>query len=347
MKKQSLFLALLGILMVQLGFAQQKTITGNITDESGLPLPGASIIIENTTRGVTSDFDGNFSIQASEGDVLVVSYVGYSDQRINVGTQNNLSIGLTPDNELEEVVVTALGITRDKKSLGYAQQTVAGENLAQTREADLNITIAGKVAGIQIIGGSSSNFDNGFIRLRGETDVLYVVDGIKVYSQNNINTDNIESMSVLKGAVATALYGAEAKNGVVIIASKKAGVNEKTFSINHGTTFSNVSILPEYQNEYGGGYDQEWDLFEYNPATDPASWAAFDGQKIPYYAADESWGPRLDGTLVRHWDSWIPNHPEFGKLRPWEPNPDNVRNFFNTGINNITNLSFAKGGDDC
>ena len=106
------------------------------------------------------------------------------------------------------------------------------------------------------------------------------------------------------------------RSGVIVITSKKAKAGETYISIDHNTVASTVSrLLPEYQNEYGGGYDQAWDTFSYNPATDPASWAAFNGQNIPYYAADESWGPRLDGTLARHWDSWIPGHPEFGTVK--------------------------------
>lgn len=345
MKKHSLFFILLGIFFVQLGFAQQKTITGTVTDENGIPLPGATARIENTTRGVTTDFDGNFTIEVEANEVLIISYIGYSDQKITIGPADTYDISLQPGNQLEEVVVTSLGISREKKSLGYAQQSVQGETLVQSKEVDLNVTLAGKVAGVQMIGGSSSTFDAGFLRLRGETGVLYVVDGIKVSSMSDINTDNIASISVLKGAAATALYGADALNGVVIIVSRKAADGEATFTVDHATNISSVSILPNYQNEYGGGYDQEWDIFEYDPNIDPASYAAFNGQNIPYYAADESWGPKLDGTLVRHWDSWIQGHPEFGKLRPWEPNPNNVRNFFNNGITNNTTLAFSKGDE--
>ena len=181
--------------------------------------------------------------------------------------------------------------------------------------------------------------------LRGETDILYVVDGIKVAS-TDINTDNIDNISVLKGAAATALYGSEAKSGVILITSKKAKVGESYITVDHNTVVSNISRLHPYQNEYGGGYSANWSQFVYNPATDPASWAAFNGQNIPYYAADESWGPKLDGTQARHWDSWIPGHPDFGKTRPWSPNPNNVKNFFETGISSSTSLSFAKGGED-
>ena len=222
---------------------------------------------------------------------------------------------------------------------------MTGDALTKTKETDFKTALAGKVAGVQVITGTSSTYEPSAIRLRGEMDILYVVDGIKVAS-TDINTDNIDNITVLKGAAATALYGSEAKSGVIVITSKKAKAGESYISVDHNTTVSNVSRLHPYQNEYGGGYYQDWDQFAYNPATDPASWAAFNGQNIPYYAADESWGPKLDGTLARHWDSWIPGHPEFGTTRAWSPNPNNVKNFFETGIANSTSLSFAKGGED-
>ena len=345
MKKLFFRALVMSLLMTfQLGFAQ-KTVSGTVTDTSGVPLPGATVVVQGTNNGVTTNFDGDYSISASEGDVLVVSFVGFESASATVGAASTYDFSLLEGNALEEVVVTALGISREKKSLGYSQQTVAGDVIAESKQVDLNVALTGKVAGVQMIGGSSSTFDNGFLRLRGESDVLYVVDGIKIYAMSDINVDNIESISVLKGAAATALYGADAKSGVIVITSKSAKAGETSFEVNHSTSISSVSLLPKYQNEYGGGYYTSWDTFSYNPNTDPAEWAAFNGQLIPYYAADESWGPKLDGTLVRHWDSWIPNHPEFGTLRPWEANPDNVKNFFNDGIENSTTLAFNAGSD--
>ena len=345
MKKLFFRALVMSLLMTfQLGFAQ-KTVSGSVTDTSGVPLPGATVVVQGTNNGVTTNFDGDYSISASEGDVLVVSFVGFESASATVGAASTYDFSLSEGNALEEVVVTALGISREKKSLGYSQQTVAGDVIAESKQVDLNVALTGKVAGVQMIGGSSSTFDNGFLRLRGESDVLYVVDGIKIYAMSDINVDNIESISVLKGAAATALYGADAKSGVIVITSKSAKAGETSFEVNHSTSISSVSLLPKYQNEYGGGYYTSWDTFSYNPNTDPAEWAAFNGQLIPYYAADESWGPKLDGTLVRHWDSWIPNHPEFGTLRPWEANPDNVKNFFNDGIENSTTLAFNAGSD--
>ena len=338
------FLALSFMIMFQWGLAQ-TSVSGTVSDSSGVPLPGATVIVAGTSNGVTTDFDGVYSISASEGDVLSVSYVGFVTQNVTIGASATINVTLVSDNALEEVVVTALGITREAKSLGYAQQKVEGSALTKTKELDFKTALAGKVAGVQVISGPSSTFESSAIRLRGEQDVLYVVDGIKM-SSTDINTDNIDNITILKGAAATALYGAEARSGVIVITSKKAKAGETYITVDHNTVASNISRLHPYQNEYGGGYDQAWDTFAYNPATDPASWASFNGQNIPYYAADESWGPRLDGTLARHWDSWIPNHPNFGEQRGWSPNPNNVKNFFETGMKSATSVAFGKGGDD-
>ncbi len=338
------FLTLSFVIMFQWSFAQ-KSVSGTVSDSAGVPLPGATVVVDGTSNGVTTDFDGVYSILANEGDVLSISYVGFTTQKVTVGASATLNVTLVADNALEEVVVTALGITREAKSLGYAQQKVEGAALTKTKQLDFKTALAGKVAGVQVISGTSSTFEPSAIRLRGEQDVLYVVDGIKM-SSTDINTDNIDNITVLKGAAATALYGSEARSGVIVITSKKAQAGETYITVDHNTVASTISRLHPYQNEYGGGYDQAWDTFTYNPATDPASWAAFQGQNIPYYAADESWGPKLDGTLARHWDSWIPNHPNFGELRPWSANPNNIKNFFETGVQSTTSVSFGKGGED-
>jgi len=330
--------------MFQWSFAQ-KSVSGTVSDGTGVPLPGATVIVVGSSNGVTTDFDGVYTISANEGDVLSVSYVGFTSQSITVGASATIDVTLMSDNTLEEVVVTALGITREAKSLGYAQQAVSGEALTKTKEMDFRTALAGKVAGVQVISGTSSTYEPSAIRLRGETDILYVMDGIKV-SAVDINTDNIDNITVLKGAAATALYGSEAKSGVIVLTSKKAKDGESYISVDHNTVISNISRLHPYQNEYGGGYSPNWDQFAYNPATDPASWASFNGQNIPYYAADESWGPKMDGTQARHWDSWIPGHKDFGQTRAWSPNPNNIKNFFETGMSSSTSLSFAKGGED-
>lgn len=323
-------LTLLLALIVQISFAQERTISGTVSDETGA-LPGVNIVKKGSTVGTETDFDGKFSIKAKTGDVLVFSFVGMSTIEKAVGTANLMNVTMTGDNLLDEVVVTALGIKREKKSLGFAQQSVDAEVLTQTREVDINNSIAGRVAGVQILGAPSTGFGNALVRLRGEDDLLYVVDGVKISSSADVNTDDIKDLSVLKGSAATALYGPIGRNGVVVITTKR-GTNGKTLvELNQSLQVSNVYVLPDYQNEYGGGYTQQF--------------STLNGQNIPNYGADESWGPRLDGTLVRHWDSWIPGSAEFGELRPWSANPDNIQNFFNTGVTNNTSLTFSKGGE--
>ena len=317
-------------LLVQVTFAQERTISGIVSDETG-PLPGVNVLKKGTTIGVESDFNGNYSLKAKTGDVLVFSFIGMKTVEKTIESSNQVNVLMVSDNILDEVVVTALGIKREKKSLGFAQQTVKAEQLTQTREVDLNNSIAGKVAGVQILGAPSTGFGNALIRLRGASNLLYVVDGVKVSSSADINTDDIEDLSVLKGSAATALYGPIGKNGVVVITSKKAKSGKTSVVLDQSIQVSNVYVLPDYQNEYGGGYTQQF--------------ATLNGQDLPNYAADESWGPKLDGRLVRHWDSWIPGSSEFGKLRPWSANEDNIQNFFNTGVTRNTNLSFTKGGE--
>ena len=347
-KKTTILLAFLLALVSQVALAyQQNTVTGTVTDSDGLPIPGVNVIVKGTDNGVQTDFDGVYSIDATEGDILVFSFIGLKTAEYPVSNVSTIDVTLEEDaSQLSEVVVTALGIERDKQSLGFAQQTVEGNTLTKSRQTDLNNALAGKVAGVQFNGAASSGFSNSNIRLRGNTGVLYIVDNIKVGSSSNINTDDIAEMSVLKGAAATALYGPEGINGVIIITTKSAAAGESLITINHSTAFEEIAELPEYQNEYGGGYQQTFPTFTYDPAVHPADWSSFDGQPMVEYYADESWGPRMDGTPVRHWDSWIEGDPEFGQLRPFSPNPDNIENFFRTGITNNTNLTLAKGGED-
>nr|MCU0353784.1 SusC/RagA family TonB-linked outer membrane protein [Cytophagales bacterium] len=162
----------------------------------------------------------------------------------------------------------------------------------------------------------------------------------------DLNPDDIETISVLKGPSAAALYGSRASNGVIMITTK-SGKGQKGIGVtfNNSLTFDRVYVLPRYQNEYGGGYKQEFDTYTFNSETDPAEYAAFDGQPFANNAADESWGPRLDGQLVRQWYSWYPGTPEFGQMTPWVARPDNVKNFFNTGITRANSVSLAGSTD--
>lgn len=360
-------LTLLLAFVVQVTFAQEKTISGIVSDKTG-PLPGVSIVIKGSSTGTETDFDGKYSIKAKAGDILSFSYVGYKTTEKIVSISTTINLTLEEDaNVLDEIVVTALGIKREAKALGYSQQSVGGEALTKVQDPDISSAIAGKVSGIQFAGQPTSTFKAADIRLRGNNNLLYVVDGIKLNSRTDINNDDIETLTVLKGLAATALYGPDGKNGAIVITTKRAKDGKAVIKINSTLSFSNVYIMPEYQNEYGGGYANDnktdangnviddslyrsaignFETFEYNPATMDPSWAAFNGQLIPTYSADESWGPRLEGQMVRHWDSWIPDDPEFGQLREWSPQPDNIKNFYQTGMLKNNSIAFEKGGED-
>ena len=348
------FLTLLLAFLMQISFAQEKTVTGTVSDSSG-PLPGVSVTIKGTPTGTETDFNGKYTIKTKAGDILIYRYLGYKSSEKTTGTSKIINITLIEDaSELGEIVVTALGIKREKVSLGFAQQSVEAKDLVRTREADISTALAGKVAGVQFQGSPSSGFGNSSIRIRGDSDVLFVVDGIRLNSAIDVNTDDVENISILKGAPATALYGPTALNGVVVITSKSAKSGQSSIELNYSTSFDDIYLLPDYQNEYGGGYNSApgnsapnaFDTFNYNPTIHDTSLAGFDGQLMPEYNADESWGPKLDGQMVRHWDSWIPGSDEYGKLRAWEAQPDNVKDFFQTGTTNNLSLTYLKGGDD-
>ena len=172
-------LTLLLAFVVQFTFAQDKTVSGTVTDDSG-PLPGVSVVIKGTQTGTETDFDGKYSINTKEGDILRFSFVGMASKEVTVGASNTIDVTLAADNVLEEVVVTALGIKREKQSIGFAQQSVKGEDLVSTRETDISNALAGKVAGVQFVGAPSTGFGNSNIRLRGDNNVLYIVDGVKI-----------------------------------------------------------------------------------------------------------------------------------------------------------------------
>lgn len=369
--KLFLFTFLILISFKTLGQEKQRLIKGVISDSSG-PLPGVSILIKGTVRGVESDFDGKYSISANTDDILVFSFVGMTTKELRVKTSDVMNVVLESGNVLDEVVVTALGISRDKRSLGYATQSVSGDEVSENKATNVTNALSGKIAGVQIktssgnIGGSSKVLLRGTSSLSGSNAPLYVVDGTPISNENfnsgaqqlgaggidfgdmsqDINPDDVESINVLKGGAATALYGARGGNGVIMITTKKGKFNQGIgVSLNSGITFDKVYILPNYQNEYAGGSSQVLNRFSYDPTRHPANFASFDGHPMIEYGTDESWGPRMDGTLVRHWDSWLVNDPEFGKLRPLTPQPNNVRDFYETGATMNTNLALSGGSE--
>jgi TonB-linked SusC/RagA family outer membrane protein len=334
-------------------WAQERAISGKVTSaEDGSSLPGVNVLVKGTSIGAVTDAEGNFSMSVPSSAVLVFSFIGLQTTEVSVGDRTVINVSMSSDvQQLSEVVVTALGIERTKSSLGYATQQVSGENIRVAREQNINTAIAGKIAGVQIVSGSGAKFGAPAVRIRGlrgvsAADPLYVLDGIVIDDPASVNMDNIQDVNVLKGANAAALYGNRARDGVVVLTSKRGGKGDQvTIDFNHTTSFERVYVLPDYQNEYGGGYDQEFDIFTYNPAIHAPELAGLDGMPYPYFGADESWGPKLDGRMVAQWDSFTPGTANYGKAYPWSPNPDNIKNFFRTGALNNTSINIGKSSD--
>ena len=286
--KFSGILTLLLALVVQFTFAQDKTISGTVSDVSGLPLPGVNILVKGTTNGTQTDFDGKYSINAKSGDVLSFSYLGLKTQEVTVGSSNSINVTMQEDaSVLDEVVVTALGIKREKKALGYATQEVKGDAVSNVKSSNFVNSLSGKVAGLDIkstgtLGGSTNVVIRGNSSVLGDNQALFVIDGIPVNNGNSnssnqrsgrggydygnaasdINPDDIESINVLKGAAATALYGSRASNGVVMITTKKGSAKKGIgVTVTSSLTLGNADkeTLPVYQKRYGAGYGPYYD----------------------------------------------------------------------------------------
>ncbi|MBP6358596.1 MAG: SusC/RagA family TonB-linked outer membrane protein [Sediminibacterium sp.] len=362
--KKNLYLMLVMFFSLNMALAQTTTVTGKITDAKGAPVESATVKEKGTSNATTADANGLFKITVKQNAVLQISATGFASFEVSAAKASKITLQESVDN-LSEVVVTALGVKREKKALGYSVQEVKGENLTIAKSTDVSTSLAGKVAGIQVVGSPSSAFDNGGILIRGVTGLgpqepIFVVDGT-ITNQAGVLMDNVENLSVLKGPAATALYGQRAANGAVVITTKRG--TRKKFSgveVNLGATFEKIALLPPYQNEYAGGYsssytnknslgtgyldDKGYYIFNYDPTIHPASWASFQGQKMLEYGADESWGPKIDGSQYRAYWSWYPGK-EFGQLTPMVAQPNNVKDFFQTGLNLNNSVAFTSGGE--
>ena len=317
------------LLLFVFGFSvQAQSISGTVTDENGVPLPGATVLVEGTSNGVSTDFDGNYSISASSGDTLVFSFVGYSNQSVVVGSSATVNVSLQPDNALSEVVVTALGVKRNVKAVGYSITQVDGEELSDNKTTNAINALQGKVAGVVVNGsamgakGSSRVVIRGASSLNGNNQPLYVIDGITINNDNlgaagmwggtdygdgvsSINPDDIESVSVLKGGAAAALYGSRASNGVIII-NTKTGAGAKGIGVEYNTTMQfdvlNNSLV-DVQTIYGQGRDGVHSVGFANRTFD-------------------SWGGKLDGSMKEQFD---------GVSRPYTYTGDNQDKFYRVG----------------
>ncbi len=363
MKKQ-LHVLLLMLFIAFQAMAQERTVTGTVTaKEDGLPLPGVSIKVKGGTAGTSTSADGKFSLRVpSNAESLVFTYIGYKTTEGTIPPSNVLNVSLVTDATLiSEVIVTALGESRERKSLGYSVQEVKGESLTVAKSMDISSSLAGKVAGVQLQGSPSSTFDNANIIIRGISGLgvanpLYVVDGTPTL-QESVIMDNVESITVLKGPAATALYGNRAGAGVIVITSKKGSKTGKPkVDLNMSSSLEDVYILPEYQNSYAGGYssnstspgttydNEGFYIFRYKPSVHPTSWSSFNNQRIIDYGADESWGPIMNGQDYRPYYSWYPG-ADFGKLSPLNAQPNNIADFFNTG-KTFNNSIAVSGGSE-
>ncbi|MBG42563.1 MAG: SusC/RagA family protein [Aequorivita sp.] len=363
--KFSGILTLLLVLVVQLAFAQEKTISGMVTDDTGLPLPGVNIIIKGTSTGTQSDFDGNYTIDAAVGQTLVYSYVGFETQEIAVGASNKIDVTMQAGSVLDEVVVTALGVSREKQSLGYSTQQVEGEDISTVKGNNFTNALSGKVSGLQIrrnnnLGGSTNVVIRGNTSLTGDNQALFVVDGVPISNRNtndaaqtqargnyydygnaasDINPDDIESINVLKGAAASALYGSRAANGVIIITTKKGKKSKGlgvTINSNATVGFVDKSTFAEYQTQYGPGYGDYFTFEDING----------DGidDQVENYVDDASYGPAFDPNLfIYQWDSFDPSSPNYLKKSAYVAAENGPLTFFETPITLTNSISISNG----
>ena len=342
MKKTLLTLSVLFFLLIQ-AISQNRIITGKVTNEQGLAVPTASVVIKGSKSGTTTDENGNFSISVSQtAKTLIISSLNFINQDVNIVGKNAVMVSLSANTQnLNEVVITALGIAKDKRAVGYSTATVKGEDLTKARETNVINSLAGRVSGVRInsasgtLGGSSLIIIRGANSLDGNNQPLFVVDGFPINNSaagggtngtnvdygnraGDINPDDVETMSILKGAAAAALYGSLAKNGAVIITTKKGKKNSKTnVAFNSSVRYDNILKIPEFQNEYAQGNYGVYDLKYSN-----------------------GWGPKISGVQDLKFKDFL------GKDVTLSAKPRNVADFFQTGISYINNVSFSGGGDN-
>lgn len=351
---------------------QSKSISGKVTDSSGQPLPGVSVVIKGSSTGAVTNPGGIYNLSnIPEDAILVFSFVGMKTTEVNVGKQNVINVVMRDETiGINEVVVTALGISREKKGLGYAVQEIKGDQLNVARETNFVNSLAGKVAGVNIVSGGAVG-SSSRITMRGESSLslqsnqpLFVVDGVPMgndgvsnttsadygNSSSEVNPADVESITVLKGPAASALYGSRAANGAIVIVTK-SGKQGKGIgvSVNSGTTFETLLRLPKFQNKFGQGNNGLYDGSNFGKSSSIYPNGVYDSY-------DESWGPRLDvGTTEKQFFS-----PTTGGMRggdvdnpgrgdiietPWISRPNNIRDFFSVGHTYYNNVALTGSND--
>lgn len=382
MRKFTILMAIL-FMGMQAALAQFE-VKGTVTDaRDGTPLPGVSIIVKGTLSGTVTDINGKYTLSVPEGsNDLIFSFVGMLTQEVQINGRAVVDVSLQEDVVgLDEVVVTALGITREKKSLGYATQEVKGDELNQVKTTNVINSLAGKVAGVQIkttgnFGGGTNLLIRGSSSITGNNQALIVIDGIPVNNDNtnnsgqlrgrsgfdygsaatDLNPADIESMNVLKGAAATALYGSRAANGAIIITTKKGSKRiggSKVYGVNVSSNvtygWADKKTFPEYQQNYGAGYgtyyysESDYPGFEYVYDVDG------DGEvdyTVPTYE-DASMGQKFDPNVsLFQWDSYDPASPNYLKKTPWVAAGENGPEYFLETPLSFTNNIDISGGSD-
>lgn len=324
----------------------QQTIKGKITGETKEPLPGVSVVVKGTTTGSSSDASGNYSIQVPDGNaVLVFSFIGYTTEEIAVGNRTTIDLEMLPDiKALSEVVVTALGVSKEARKVGYAVTTISGDVMTKARETNVGNSLAGRVAGLTVKGTNGGPGGTAKLLMRGMPSInsagspLIVINGVPMDNTQrgsagewggadggdglgNLNPDDIETMTVLKGQSASALYGARASNGVILITTKRGKKGDFDVEYNLNYTSDRAINFTDFQYEYGQG----------TGGVKPANQAA---AKL---TARQSWGAKLDGSPITQFD---------GKQYAYSAQKDNIKNFYRTGSNFTNSISVTKGGDN-
>ncbi len=364
-------LTLLLAFVVHLTFAQEKTISGTVTDQDGLPLPGVNIVVVGTTNGTQTDFDGNYSIQGNMGQTLLFTYIGQKQVRMPIGASNTVNVQMTEDAQaLEEVVVTAQGIKKEKQALGYAVAEVASDQLEQRAEGDVGRILTGKASGVNITaqsglsGSGTSIVIRGLSSFSGSNQPLFIVDGVPFDSGTNsqgdfvdgnngssrfldLDPNNIANVNVLKGLAAATLYGTAGRNGVILITTKNGatgtgGKKKNEVTVSSSIFFNEIASLPDYQDQYGNGFDQAfgWFFSNWGPSFDKEGISGWGNQS----AIDDQ------GTLAHPYSTSTSAiqaaFPELqGARYDWKPY-NSVEKFFRTGAVKSNSVNVNGGSDD-
>jgi TonB-linked SusC/RagA family outer membrane protein len=382
----SLFVCLL-IFGINAAFGQDVQLKGTVTtSEDGSPLPGVYVKIVGTNTGTATDANGNYQLMVPSNASLLFTSIGFTNQEVAVAGQTVLNVIMEPDvTQVDEIVVTALGISREKKSLGYATQEVKGDQIAAVKTDNFINSLSGKVSGVQVkkttnIGGSTNIVVRGNKSLTGSNQALFVVDGVPLNNEianstsqsqsgsgydygnaaSDINPDDIESVNILKGAAATALYGSRASNGVVMITTKKGSSSKRGLGISINSSFSvgfvDKSTFPEYQTQYGGGYGKYYEdpVISFDP-DDASTWGYWymrdmdnNGTKEQWAVTSEdaSYGAAFDPSLmIYQWDAVDPESPNYNTATPWVAAKNGPITFFENPVTYVNTIALDNGNE--